>query len=796
MSSRSIKEEQSNKQGPASNRSIGAVAKSAELKELSEEIGEESPSERSFGIGPLTGASEVGEEYAVNEDLKEEDSDEETAGEEDVDYDLLALELQSPPSTTFSELAGKVNVTPLRDKPVYRNVLKYVKTMVEELVNKNTENVLCHFGEWSMRVIDHLKNTYGIPQELFLPTANNYIYTVKSYTFGWKDAIEEYLHEYGPEIMGEDLLDKLKIDGIDEEEDGEDAIKTIEDVVIKDDDWDEGGYRHYLDRKKEPKEPPFDEFEYVTLEQQAFFDEVGIGLPKHERFEIHMALFRLTKVRNLTNVRFWGKIFGLYQDYYIAEAVMKPDDMKYDDFDDLPEYEESEYVGEWCEELLIEEVEDEAQPEMELEPEEIGELLDEDISEEHGMTEAYGEYYGEYDEEEALIKPKPSIEPVAGSVTFDSFQLEPPLIPDDELELGEEMLGEQESVFELEVDDGKFKGKMTLKNYKLPQLPRIKEKPIKLPPPEEPGEGTNKFVFFVTNDPKSDWIRLPHVTPEQIVVARQIRKFFTGYLTSRVNSFPKFPGIEMNLLRAQIARISAGTQVSPAGYFRFDEGEEADDAFDIAAGQGGKIILNRDFEPLTVKDLTDPTCTFWVHHTAHILKQGRTVWYNVNQKGPKERIEGMEDEEEGEEAPPFKDVMGEKGPPLLTSCAEDLFMEAVPPWTVKPAIELAPHEGCVYVRSNLWPGSYSFAFGRKIGFMYHGWGMKAVSYGYTPPPPYLPMKEYPLGPDIIEITDPTPYQEEEYRLKLAEWLKKREQHPMPMGEGEGGEGEGADEDEE
>jgi len=31
------------------------------------------------------------------------------------------------------------------------------------------------------------------------------------------------------------------------------------------------------------------------------------------------------------------------------------------------------------------------------------------------------------------------------------------------------------------------------------------------------------------------------------------------------------------LLRAQIARISAGTQISPAGYFMFDDEEEDDD---------------------------------------------------------------------------------------------------------------------------------------------------------------------------------------------------------------------------
>ena len=42
-------------------------------------------------------------------------------------------------------------------------------------------------------------------------------------------------------------------------------------------------------------------------------------------------------------------------------------------------------------------------------------------------------------------------------------------------------------------------------------------------------------------------------------------------------SYPPFPGNEMNYLRAQIARISAGTQVSPAGYYMFEEEEEEED---------------------------------------------------------------------------------------------------------------------------------------------------------------------------------------------------------------------------
>ena len=70
---------------------------------------------------------------------------------------------------------------------------------------------------------------------------------------------------------------------------------------------------------------------------------------------------------------------------------------------------------------------------------------------------------------------------------------------------------------------------------------------------------------------------LPHTTPKHVSVARQIRKLFTGRLTASVVCYPPFPGTEAELLRAQIARITAGTHVSPLGLYTFDEEEDEDD---------------------------------------------------------------------------------------------------------------------------------------------------------------------------------------------------------------------------
>ena len=90
----------------------------------------------------------------------------------------------------------------------------------------------------------------------------------------------------------------------------------------------------------------------------------------------------------------------------------------------------------------------------------------------------------------------------------------------------------------------------------------------------------NQCVITITSAGKP-WIKLPPVTPAQITAARQVKKFLTGRLEAPVVCFPPFPGNEVNYLRAQISRISAGTHISPFGFYSFDEEEEEDE-------EGGK----------------------------------------------------------------------------------------------------------------------------------------------------------------------------------------------------------------
>jgi len=265
-----------------------------------------------------------------------------------------------------------------------------------------------------------------------------------------------------------------------------------------------------------------------------FFEQAGIGLNREEMIRVWLALKSLVDNYPLQHVRFWGKIFGTEQNYYVAEV----------------EYREGD-----------EEEEEEEEPEEEQQDEEQPKEGDEE---------------GDEEEVEEDDTPKPDYKP-------------PPKVPK-----------------------------------------------------EENRTGANKKTYFVCNDPGKPWIKLPLVQPDQISVARQIKKFLTGRLDAAVVSYPPFPGNEANYLRAQIARISAGTHISPLNFYQFDEEEEEEEE---AEGRD-HFVENIDYEGIPVRDLADPSLGNWVHHVQHILPQGRCSWWNPVQKSD----EDFEDEdEEGKE---------------------------------------------------------------------------------------------------------------------------------------------------
>ncbi|XP_055009176.1 radial spoke head protein 6 homolog A [Boleophthalmus pectinirostris] len=296
-------------------------------------------------------------------------------------------------------------------------------------------------------------------------------------------------------------------------------------------------------------------------------------------------------------------------------------------------------------------------------------------------------------------------------------------------------------------------------------LPQSTYKPPPVVPTEALGTGTNKYVYYVCKEPGFPWTRLPAVTPAQITAARLIKKFFTGRLDAPIESFPPFPGNEANYLRAQIARISGGTQVSPKGFYHFKE-EEGNEEDEVTQDT---YEADPEFEGLPAVKLSE-SLSAWVHHTQHILEQGRCTWVNLTSKAEEQNEEGEEErEEESEEAEP------ELGPPLLTPLSQDIELFNTPPWTLKMSSSLTPEHAVAFVRSNLWPGAYAYATGKKFENVYIGWGLKYTGEGYSPPVPPPPQREYPSGPEITEDGDPSVEEEQDLKDALEEQEAAKEE---------------------
>ncbi|KAI8424752.1 hypothetical protein MSG28_006700 [Choristoneura fumiferana] len=358
-----------------------------------------------------------------------------------------------------------------------------------------------------------------------------------------------------------------------------------------------------------------------------------------------------------------------------------------------------------------------------------------------------------------------------------------------------DMPGEGEDIEEKEENEGEEQKEMLGEGEVLedknkepvpPKLPPVPVSTWQPPPPipvERPGQGINKKVFWVCNVPGEPWVCLPDLTPDHVRVARLTVRCMTGDLDAEIQTFPPFDGTERHYLRAQIARIQAATSVAPQGFYTFGSGEEED--IDMEEGMGDmEFNVNPYYHGHTLKDLLDPNLTYWVHHGRHILKQGRTIWWNP--------MAGMEEglEEEEDEGPPPPEP--ESGPTLLTPLSEDARVEGLSAWTARRSSSLAPERALAVLRSNLWPGAVAYATdGKKSECMYIGWGLKFQPPNFSPLQLPRPQDEYPVGPEVMEMADPTFADEEAYRIAH---LPPPPPPELP-GEGEGfGEEEEEDED--
>lgn len=249
-----------------------------------------------------------------------------------------------------------------------------------------------------------------------------------------------------------------------------------------------------------------------VLHLQFYWGLCGFGFHQDEVFELSCSMQKLQQHRNVAKCRFWGRLYGLNESYYVAEVTLTKGELE----------ERQKRMHEEMQQHLMN-----------------FNKSNESVSLQVDLSLIPGRVGWENWSAEDLAKMRPSVAP----------------------------------------------------------LPKVKPKQNIDIPPELVGEGLNRYTYFVVKNLSDDWFELPIVTPKQINVSRQIKKFLTGNLEAEIDSYPRFPGKEKHYLRTLIARITAGTYIAPNGYYRKitkkelhhlegvkNEAEEEDDGTDEEEG--------------------------------------------------------------------------------------------------------------------------------------------------------------------------------------------------------------------
>jgi len=153
---------------------------------------------------------------------------------------------------------------------------------------------------------------------------------------------------------------------------------------------------------------------------------------------------------------------------------------------------------------------------------------------------------------------------------------------------------------------------------------------------EAMGTGANECIYFVANTCTDAWTQLPAVKASHVILATQMKRFFTGSLDASVLGFPRFPYGEACYLRAQIARICAGAYAVPQNVFTVDPEDEEE-----------TVNENEEYGGITPM-LCGPST--WVHGRTHLLMEGRTTaWVDPAAEDEEDEDEGDETEKKSED---------------------------------------------------------------------------------------------------------------------------------------------------
>ncbi len=137
---------------------------------------------------------------------------------------------------------------------------------------------------------------------------------------------------------------------------------------------------------------------------------------------------------------------------------------------------------------------------------------------------------------------------------------------------------------------------------------------------------------------------------------------------------------------------------------------------DLLISANDKVYAVKRFRPPPMSDLLNPSMERWVHHTSHILRQGRTTWWNPAKglKKPTAEDEDEEDIEEEEEEEEDGEAGREFGPALFGSLAEDKTLDGITPWSPRASSTVFTEFQVASVRSNLWPGATAMCTSKYV----------------------------------------------------------------------------------
>ncbi|XP_026820231.1 radial spoke head protein 6 homolog A-like [Rhopalosiphum maidis] len=400
------------------------------------------------------------------------------------------------------------------------------------------------------------------------------------------------------------------------------------------------------------------------------FNKAGFGLPMDEAALIYLTMNGMAQLNKFESIRFWGKIFGIKKMYYVIECKWSNAELN-------------------RKLLTVNNVSHNSKSSKQI----VDDVTHDNL----------------FQQEIKSIDTENALQETVSE--FESYF---------EGEMTENSINQYDSWINLNDDDScKTIQKSTSKT-------ELESEMI--------GVGANKNAYFVTNKLNTKWIELESVKPHHIVEARKIKRYFTGKLRNPINSFPKFNGSENEYLRAQIARISSSTQISPRGFYIIDKKEKSwnrisDKKSSISLHSSTKenddLILNENFKPISNNNLINSS--YWVHKNPHIDINGVTNKLGFAKLSDSQQNEEKFEELEEEEKFSYNENIINSKEDLFGNLGNDISIDNTSAWKGVLCSPLDSRYSHTIMKSHIWPGAFAVAYNLQTDYMYIGWGQKQDS---------------------------------------------------------------------